>query len=169
MTAPIRPADLSDDQLTVSVFASLSRVLGAAPIERKLAAFALMARHAAGELAAQRQQRLDDLLLVAEDSGLTNAVGPTAVQNALAAAFATEVAAPYNGSTFRDACDRADSDFEAKTRAACTRTEELAASTKRALSYLCRQNDLDRLDRFVGQHSPGQAEAMLAFVKQRRS
>ena len=73
--------------LSTAIYASLSRVIEFAPIENKLAVFGLMARTAAEDLAAFRQQMIDDLWLVASEIGLVTKFGTTSVQSVLAMAF----------------------------------------------------------------------------------
>ena len=69
------------------MYASLCRVLEGAPAENKLPVFGLMARTAAADTAAYRQQMIDDLWHVATDFGLVDLLGVGAVQEALMAAF----------------------------------------------------------------------------------
>ena len=66
---------------------SLVRVIERAPIENKLVGFLLMAREAGREVAAFRQQRVDDLWMIADATGLLSMFGRTMVQDALAVAF----------------------------------------------------------------------------------
>jgi hypothetical protein len=87
MTAHIKLAAISREDLDVRIYASLCRVLEQAPIENKLRVFWLMARTAAGEISERRQQYVDDLWWVAEQVGLVRQFGATDVQNALSAAF----------------------------------------------------------------------------------
>jgi hypothetical protein len=87
MTAHIKLAAISREDLDVRIYASLCRVLEQAPIENKLPVFWLMARTAAGEISERRQQYVDDLWWVAEQVGLVRQFGATDVQNALSAAF----------------------------------------------------------------------------------
>jgi hypothetical protein len=70
-----------------AIYASLSRVLISAPIENRLAVYGLMAKMAVADIAAIRQQFIDDLWFVADDVGLVALIGTTSVQAALAIAF----------------------------------------------------------------------------------
>ena len=80
-------ADFADDRAQVAMYASLSRVIESAPIENKMRVFRLMAKTAAADTAAYRQQMIDDLWFVADDLGLVTLVGTTNVQAAIAVAF----------------------------------------------------------------------------------
>ena len=77
----------ADERAQVAMYASLSRVIEGAPVPNKLPAFGLMAKTAANEAAALRQQYIDDLWLVAGDVGLVRLLGTASVQGALAVAF----------------------------------------------------------------------------------
>jgi hypothetical protein len=81
------PADFADNRAQVALFASLCRILEEAPAKNKLPVFGLMARTAAADTAAYRQQMIDDLWHVAGDLGLVDLLGVGAVQEALMAAF----------------------------------------------------------------------------------
>ena len=81
------PADFADDRAQVAMYASLCRVLEGAPAENKLPVFGLMARTAAADTAAYRQQMIDGLWFVADDLGLVDLLGVVAVQDALLVAF----------------------------------------------------------------------------------
>lgn len=87
MTAHIKLAAISREDLDVRIYASLCRVLEQAPIENKLRVFGLMARYAADEISERRQQYIDDLWWVAEEVGLVRLLGATDLHNALASAF----------------------------------------------------------------------------------
>jgi hypothetical protein len=87
MTAHIKLAAISREELDVRIYASLCRVLEQAPIENKLRVFGLMARTAASEISERRQQYIDDLWSVAEEVGLVRLLGATDVHNALTSAF----------------------------------------------------------------------------------
>jgi hypothetical protein len=87
MTAPTKIVVVDRDELDVRVYASLTRVLQRAPVEKKLPVFTLMARTAADNIAARRQQYIDDLWSVAEELGLVSRLGATAVASAIEAGF----------------------------------------------------------------------------------
>lgn len=76
------------DDLDVAVYASLVRVLESVSIERKLGVFHLMARTAAAQAEARRQQMIDDLWSIAEQIGLVDRLGAVDVRATLAMAFA---------------------------------------------------------------------------------
>jgi hypothetical protein len=82
-----RPNRCPGDRAQVAVYASLTRVIECAPIQNKLAVFGLMAKTAASEVAALRQQYIDDLWLVAGDIRLIDLLGTASVQATLCAAF----------------------------------------------------------------------------------
>jgi hypothetical protein len=71
----------------VFVFASWSRVLAEAKPENKLGIFGFIAEDAVTYLHVHRQRVVDDLLLVAGETGLVDLVGATNVQAAIAGAF----------------------------------------------------------------------------------
>ena len=71
----------------VFVFASWSRVLAGAKPENKLGIFGFIAEDAVTYLHVHRQRVVDDLLMVAGETGLVNLVGATNVQTAIAVAF----------------------------------------------------------------------------------
>ena len=75
------------EQFDIAMYASLTRVLLRAPVENRLAVFAMMARMAAADLAERRQQYIDDLWEVARNTGLIDLLGATAVQAALSSEF----------------------------------------------------------------------------------
>jgi hypothetical protein len=81
---------IDSDDLDVCMHASLSRVMATAPIERKLAVFRLMAVVARMSIAERRQQAVDDLWTIAEESGLVDLLGANWVQRALASGFEGE-------------------------------------------------------------------------------
>jgi hypothetical protein len=85
MTAPIDPRDF--DELEVRMFASLLRALELAPAENKLKIFHFMCRTAADEIAIRRQQAIDDLWAIAQDTGLVATFGNAMVQDALSGGF----------------------------------------------------------------------------------
>jgi hypothetical protein len=87
MTAPTKIVVVDRDELDARVYASLTRVLQRTGIEKKLPVFTLMARTAADNIAARRQQYIDDLWSVAEEVGLVSLLGATDVRNELATAF----------------------------------------------------------------------------------
>jgi hypothetical protein len=75
------------DDFQVRVYASLTRVLERAPSENRLPVFYLMCVNAADEIAARRQQTLDDLWEVAEGTGLKAMFDTTMVHEIMANAF----------------------------------------------------------------------------------
>jgi len=81
-------ADIEADRIQVAMYASLCRVIESAPVQNKLVVFGMMARTAAADAAAYRQQVIDDLWEVANDLGLVTLFGVTSVQDVLATAFA---------------------------------------------------------------------------------
>ena len=80
--------DIEADRAQVAIYASLCRVIEGAPVQNKLVVFGMMARAAAADVSAVRQQAIDDLWFVADNLGLVALVGVTSVQEALATAFA---------------------------------------------------------------------------------
>jgi hypothetical protein len=83
------PPGFADERLQVARYASLCRVIAGAPVENKLRVFSFMARMAAGDTAAYRQQMIDGLLEVAaDDLSLVSLFGVTSVQDVITAAFA---------------------------------------------------------------------------------
>jgi hypothetical protein len=89
ITGATCPPGFADERLQVVMYASLCRVIAGAPVENKLRVFSLMARMAAGDTAAYRQQMMDGLWEVAaDDLGLVSLFGVTSVQDVIAAAFA---------------------------------------------------------------------------------
>jgi hypothetical protein len=80
--------DIEADRAQVAIYASLCRVIAGAPVQNKLVVFGMMARDAAENAAAHRQQVIDELWEVADSYGLVNLFGVTSVQDVLAAAFA---------------------------------------------------------------------------------
>jgi hypothetical protein len=80
--------DIEADRAQVALYGGLCRVIEGAPVQNKLAVFGMMARTAAEEASAFRQQVIDDLWLVADGLGLVALVGVTSVQDVLATAFA---------------------------------------------------------------------------------
>ena len=87
MNAPIEIVVVDQDELDARVCASLGRALQHARIEKKLAVFTLMARTAADNIAARRQQYLEDLWVIAEEHGLVSCLGATSVASAIDAGF----------------------------------------------------------------------------------
>jgi hypothetical protein len=87
MNAPIEIVVVDRDELDARLCASLGRVLQRARIEKKLAVFTLMARTAADNIAARRQQYVEDLWTIAEELGLVSRLGATAVASAIEAGF----------------------------------------------------------------------------------
>jgi hypothetical protein len=85
------PVGYADERAQVATYASLTRVIKSAPVENKLPVFGLMARTAAADAAAYRQQMIDDLWFVAGDLGLVAMIGTATAQNTLAIAFAGSV------------------------------------------------------------------------------
>jgi hypothetical protein len=81
-------ADIEADRAQVAFYASLCRVIEGVPAQNRLPLFGVMAKTAAADTSAFRQQAIDDLWVVAEDLGLVALVGVTSVQDVLAAAFA---------------------------------------------------------------------------------
>jgi hypothetical protein len=81
-------ADIEADRAQVAMFGSLCRVIAGAPVQNKLVVFGMMARDAAENAAAHRQQAIDELWEVATSLGLVDLFGITGVQDVLAAAFA---------------------------------------------------------------------------------
>jgi hypothetical protein len=80
-------AIIADDRALVLLYQSLTRAIEGAPTQNKLPAFGLMAKTAANDAAALRQQYIDDLWLVADNVGLVRLLGTASVQEALAVAF----------------------------------------------------------------------------------
>jgi hypothetical protein len=87
MTAHARVVQPDLEEIHGRIHASLMRVLEQAPIENRLAVFALMAKSAAKEVAARKQQIVDDLWFVANAVGLIDLLGVTSVQAAMSLAF----------------------------------------------------------------------------------
>ena len=87
MNAPIEIVVVDRDELDARVCASLMRALQRARIEKKLAIFTLMARTAADNIAARRQQYLEGLWAIAEEHGLVSCLGATSVASAIDAGF----------------------------------------------------------------------------------
>jgi hypothetical protein len=87
MNAPAKIVVIDRDELDARVYASLTRVLQRARIEKKLPVLTLMARTAADNIAARRQQYIEDLWTIAEELGLVNRLGATAVASAIEAGF----------------------------------------------------------------------------------
>jgi hypothetical protein len=87
MNAPTKIVVVDRDELDARVCASLRRALQHARIEKKLAVFTLMARTAAENIAARRQQYLEDLWAIAEEHGLVICLGATSVASAIDAGF----------------------------------------------------------------------------------
>jgi len=80
-------AIIADDRALVLLYQSLIRAIEGAPVQNKLPAFGLMAKTAANDAAALRQQYIDDLWFVAGNVGLVRLLGTASVQEALAVAF----------------------------------------------------------------------------------
>jgi hypothetical protein len=80
---PAQHEILIEDELETRTYASLFRVMERAPIEKRLRIFRLAARFAAAQLEARRQQAIDDLRRVADETGLVRLHGTVMVQNAL--------------------------------------------------------------------------------------
>jgi hypothetical protein len=87
MTAHVRILEPDLEELNGRIHASLMRVLEQAPIENRLAVFGLMAKSAAKEVAARKQQVVDDLWFVANAVGLVDLLGVTSVQHSMSLAF----------------------------------------------------------------------------------
>jgi hypothetical protein len=87
MNAPTKIVVIDRDELDARVCASLRRALQHARIEKKLAVFTLMARTASVNIAARRQQYLEDLWAIAEEHGLVSCLGATSVASAIDAGF----------------------------------------------------------------------------------
>jgi hypothetical protein len=83
-------ADIETDRTLVAMYASLCRAIAGAPVQNKLVVFGVMARTAARDAAAHRQQVIDELWEVATGLGLIDLFGVTSVQDVLATAFAGE-------------------------------------------------------------------------------
>lgn len=83
----VRPDHFGLDDPAAFVFASWSRALTGAKPENKLRIFAAMAEDAVSYVDIHRQQVIDDLCLVADETGLVDLVGATNVQAAIAVAF----------------------------------------------------------------------------------
>jgi hypothetical protein len=81
------PDGFADERAQVATYASLSRIIESAPVENKMRVFGLMAKTAAADAAAYRQQMIEDLWYVAGDVGLVTMLGTTSVQATLARAF----------------------------------------------------------------------------------
>jgi hypothetical protein len=75
MNAPTEIVVVDRDELDARVYASLTRALQRARIEKKLPVLTLMARTAADNVAARRQQYTEDLWTIAEELGLVNRLG----------------------------------------------------------------------------------------------
>ena len=80
--------DIEADRAQVAMYASLCRVIAGAPVQNKLVVFGMMARDAAENAAAHRQQVIDELWDVADSLGLIDLFGVTSVHDVLATAFA---------------------------------------------------------------------------------
>ena len=80
-----KPVTLED--LNAYTIAGLVRAIECAPIEKRLPIFHQIARVAADELAARRQQMVDDLEYVAKELGLDRLLGAVAVMDAIGTAF----------------------------------------------------------------------------------
>ena len=87
MNAPTEIVVIDRDELDARICASLTRALQHARIEKKFAVFTLMARTAADNIAARRQQYLEDLWAIAEEHGLVSCLGATSVASAIEAGF----------------------------------------------------------------------------------
>jgi hypothetical protein len=87
MNAPAKIVVIDRDELDARVYASLTRVLQRARIEKKRPVFTLMARTAADNVAARRQQYIEDLWAIAEEHGLVGRLGATSVASAIDAGF----------------------------------------------------------------------------------
>ena len=83
----VRPDHFGLDDPAAFVFASWSRALTGAKPENKLGIFGFIAEDAVTYLHVHRQRVVDDLLLVAGETGLVDLVGATNVQAAIAVAF----------------------------------------------------------------------------------
>jgi hypothetical protein len=90
-----RPTDYKSDKVqwlpapdpAAEVFASWVRVIEDATIENKPKLPAMMSRDARVYADSVRQQTFDDLWTIAEELGLVKLIGPTSVQEAIAAGF----------------------------------------------------------------------------------
>jgi hypothetical protein len=78
---------IDDDRFEARIYASLFRVLERAPIEKRLQIFRLAVRFAAEQMAARRQQAIDDLWSIAENAGLIDLHGVPYVQDAFVIGF----------------------------------------------------------------------------------
>jgi hypothetical protein len=87
MNAHLKIVVVDRDELDARVCASLRRALRHARIEKKLAVFTLMARTAADNIAARRQQYLEELWAIAEEHGLVSCLGATSVASAIDAGY----------------------------------------------------------------------------------
>jgi hypothetical protein len=87
MNALIEIVVVDRDELDARVCESLRRALQHVRIEKKLAVFTLMARTAADNVAARRQQYIEDLWAIAEEHGLVGRLGATSVASAIDAGF----------------------------------------------------------------------------------
>ena len=87
MNAHLKIVVVDRDELDARVCAAINRALQHARIEKKLAVFTLMARTAADNIAARRQQYLEDLWAIAEEHGLVSCLGATAIASAIEAEF----------------------------------------------------------------------------------
>jgi hypothetical protein len=70
-----------------AIYASFGRVLQSAPIENKMVVYGLVAKSAASDAAAIRQDAIDGLWMLAADTGLVALIGTATVQGALSNAF----------------------------------------------------------------------------------
>ena len=84
---PVGQAEQSDGDLDVRLYASFVRAIERAPIETKGHVFSLMARNAAVDVDAFRQNMVDGLWEVAVATGLVPLIGTSIVQGLLANAF----------------------------------------------------------------------------------
>jgi hypothetical protein len=167
-------ADIGADREQVARYGSLCRVIEGAPLQNKLAVFAMMAKTAASEAAALRQQYIDDLWSVAGDLELVRLFGTDSVQATLCAAFDGETTYDdrHDGlsSSFARACRDADREHRRTRRPPAQRpVNRLPESTRQAVEWLLKHNDADRLKKFIAEHSPSEAQVIVGYIKGRRS
>src|SRR5262245_1636498 len=179
LPAPNNPRLLAFDpnHLEIAVHASLVGIIEAAPIDRKLGVFRVMASVAADEAAAREQQAISDLLWVAEQCSLVERLGAAPVKDAIADAFgrgpephATNyVRDEYESlsDTFASACRNADQQYkqeQSRRTADNPANGRVPKSTADAIDFLLKQDDPARLRKFLEGRPRDELEKIKRYI-----
>ena len=92
----------------------------------------------------------------------------------MSAASLTRVRASYDddydwlSGSFARACRDADRQRQDQEISARPPVDKLPASTRQAVEWLLKNNDAERLNKFIAEHSPSDAQFIVAYIKGRQ-